>query len=158
MAPRIADQVHTVLKGREEERCRERERVTGKKVKRKKIPVPVVRLGPNALCEIDYLMLVREYDYDLSDPQFQDYCSSRGTLQLCGIRGSTRWKYFADDSLSKDDYLANPYFQFAQEFEGTRHKYTPEEMEFQWKVILLGRAKLQDCWELYKRKDRGSGD
>lgn len=157
MALRIADQVHRELKEREEERCRECERVTGGKVKRRKIPVPVVRMGPKALCQnIAYLMLVSEYDYDLLDPLFQDYCSSRGTLHLAGVPGSTRWHYFVDSSLTKDDYLANPYFQFAQEFEGTRHKYTPEEMEVLWKVIFLGRAVLQDCWELYKRKGHGS--
>jgi hypothetical protein len=159
MAPPIADQVHRRLKWREEQRCNELERATGKKAKRKKIPLPVVRMGPEALCQnLDYLILVSEYDYDLSDPKFQDYCSSRGTLHLAGVRGSTRWQYFAAYSLSKDEYLANPYFQFAQEIEGTRHKFTPEDIEVQWKIILLARATLQDCWELYKQKGRGSDD
>ncbi len=153
MAPRIADQVHRVLKARDDEHCRERERVTGKKVQRKNIQVPVVRLGPDALCQnIEYLLLVSEYDYDLSDSQFQDYCSARGTLHVAGVPGSTRWKYLADHTLAKDEYRSDPYFQFAQEFEGKRHKYSPDEVEVLWKVMLLGRATLQDCWELYTRK------
>jgi len=151
MAPTIAEQVQKCLKNHEEARCRELERATGKKVKRRPVPVPVVRIGPNALCQdTDYRMMVTEYDYDLADSQFQDYCSSRGTLHVAGEPRSTRWQYFADFSLTKDDYLADRNFQFAQEFEGTRHKYSAEDMEVLWKIMLLGRATLQDCWELFK--------
>lgn len=154
MAPLIAVQVHKVLKAREEERCVKLERSTGKKIKRRKIPRPVVRMGPDALCQnTDILKLVTEYDYDVSDLRFQDYCSSRGVTPG-GVHGSTRWKFFADHSLSKQDYLANPYFHFAQEFQGTRHTYTPEEMESQWNVIFLGRAALQDCWELLFKRNQ----
>ncbi|MCX6544365.1 MAG: hypothetical protein NTV05_08115 [Acidobacteria bacterium] len=159
MAPTIAEQVHKDFVRREEERCLERERITGKKVKRKEVPIPVVRLGPEALCQnIEHLLLVTEYDYDLSHRKFQDYCASRGSLQLAGIRGTTLWQYHADHSLSKDAYLADPYFQFAQEHEGTRHKYTPKDMDVQWKIIRLSRATFQDCWELFKGRGRGEAE
>ena len=58
----------------------------------------------------------------------------------------------ADYTKTKIDYLADPWFHFAQEFDGKRYRYTNEEMETGWKIVLLGRAKLQDCWELYSRE------
>ncbi len=159
MAPTIAEQVQKWLENREEERCLERERATGKKLIRKPVAVPIVRVGPRALCQnVDHLMKVSEYDFDLSDSRFQAYCSARGTLHVAGEPGSTRWQWHADCSLSKDEYLANRYFQFAQEFAGTRQRYTPEDMEVQWKIILLGRATLQDCWELFQSMDPGNED
>jgi len=156
MAPTVAEQVQKAQVAREETRCRQIELAKGKKVKRTTIPMPVVRGGPKALCQnLEYLADVAEYDYDLSDLPFQDYCLSRGMLHLAGAAGSTRWRYHADYWLSKDDYLAAPYFRFAQEHEGNRYKYSPSEMDVQWRIIHLARATLQDCWELYQGKTIG---
>ena len=126
MVPTITEQVHRVFKRRYEEDCLERERSSGKRVKRKPVPVPVVRVGPDALCaNTEYLFMVSEFEYDLASPGFQRSCTARGRLHVAGVPGSTRWQYFADHSRSKDEYLANPYFQVAQEVEGARHQVPP---------------------------------
>jgi hypothetical protein len=157
MVELIENQMHRYLIKREEEKCREieekmkngRDGVT-KKVKRKKVAKPWTRSGPKALCmEPDLLLMVDEYDYDLANKDFQEYCLNRGILGFAGDIGSKRWSFFLDFCKSKAEYLNDPYFQFAQEMNGKRHKYTDNEMEGGWKIIKLGRAKLQDCWELY---------
>lgn len=160
MVALIEDQIHQFLMDQEEERCRaikaehnKNEETKGKKVKRKTIPKPRVRPDDSALCqEVNLLIMVSEYDYDLSDKTFQAYCSDRGILHVAGEPGSRRWKYLADYRKTKSVYLADPYFQLSEEVDGKRHHYTNDEMETGWKIILLGRAKLQDCWELYSRK------
>jgi hypothetical protein len=101
--------------------------------------------------------MVSQYDYDLSDAGFQAYCSARGILHVAGEPESRRWKYYTEYQTNKDAFLADPYFQFSQEVDGKRIRYTDGEMETSWKVMLLGRAQLQDCWELYCRKPRKAG-
>lgn len=160
MVALIEDQVHQFLIDREEERCRaieaennKHKETMGKKVKRKKILKPLVRSGDSGLCqEVTFLMMVSEYDYDLSDKIYQAYCSARGILHVAGEPGSRRWKYLADYRKTKSAYFANSYFQLSEEVDGKQHRYTNEEIETGWKIMLLGRAKLQDCWELYSRK------
>jgi hypothetical protein len=160
MVALIADQVHQFLKNQEEERCRaveaeynKHKETIGKKVKRREIPKPVVRPSDSGLCqESTFLLMVSEYDYDLSNKTFQAYCSARGVLHVAGELGSRRWKYLADYRKTKSAYFADSYFQLSEEVDGKQHRYTNEEMETSWKIMLLGRAKLQDCWELYSRK------
>lgn len=151
--PTIAAQAHRILVAQEEARCVALEAKPGKRktpVKRHPVPVPVVRLGLTELCHrIEFLWMVTEYDYDLADPAFRQYCVDRGTA--CGAAlGSRRWDFFERHDLSKHDYLVDPYFQNANEHEGKRHRYTKDEMESGWKVIQLGRAVLQDAWEIYR--------
>lgn len=160
MAALIEDQVHQFLIDQEEERCRaleaennKTEETKDKKAKRKAISKPWARPGESALCQdTDLLLMVREYDYDLSEKTFQTYCSARGILHVAGELGSKRWKYVADFRKTKSAYLAEPYFQFSEEVNGKQHRYTNEEMETGWKIMLLGRAKVQDCWELFSRE------
>ena len=160
MVALIKEQIHQFLMEQEEKRCRaleeeynRSEETKGKTVKRKTISKPWVRSGKYALCqEIDLLIMVDEYDYDLSDKKFQDYCLARGVLHVSGKIGSKRWQYFLDHRKSKNDYLTDPYFQYAEEVDGKRHQYTNEEMEIGWKIMMLGRAQLQDCWELYSQE------
>jgi len=136
---------------KEEERCRALES-QGKKVKRKKIDKPWTRPSPDNLCqEPELLVLVCEFDYDLLNNAFKEYCHDRGILHVVGETGSKREKYFLDHNKSKSEYLKDPYFRFAQELDGKKYQYTVEEMETGWKTIQLGRAKLQDCWELYSK-------
>lgn len=160
MVASIENQIYQFLKDQEEERCREieaennkNEETKNKKVKRKTIPKPWVRPVDSTLCqEVDLLIMVSEYDYDLSDKTFQTYCSARGILHVAGEPGSRRWKYLTDYRKTKSAYLSDPYFQLSEEVDGKRHRYTDEEMETGWKIMLLGRAKLQDCRELYSRE------
>lgn len=149
--PPVAVQAQRALQEAEEQRCLAREQASGKPARRRNIRVPTVRLGPQALAHRhDLLILVRDYDYDLSDVAFCEYCRQRGTLSVAGVPKSRRWKIFADHQRTKEQYLADPYFHFAQTHEGGRHKYTDDEMASGWRVICYGRAVLQDCWELYQ--------
>jgi hypothetical protein len=145
----MANQVHRALVAKEEARCLEREKETGKPVRRRRIAVPLVRIGPKALCQrTEFLLMVTDYDYDLSNEAFQAYCTGRGTSCLAEP-GSRRWDFFADHRLAKEDYLADPYFRSAAEHEGSRHTHSDDEMSSGWRVIQFGRAVLQDSWELF---------
>jgi hypothetical protein len=160
MVALIEDQIHLFLIDQEEERCRaieaennKHKETKGKKIKRKTILKPWVRPSDSALCQdVELLIMVSQYDYALSNKTFQAYCSGRGILHVAGEPGTKRWKYLADYRKTKSAYFADSYFHFAEEVGGKRYSYTEEEMETGWKTMLLGRAKLQDCWELYSRK------
>jgi hypothetical protein len=159
MVPLIEDQIHQALKAQEEDRCRRleaqyarNEATKNKKVKRREIAKPWSRPGPQALCQdTDLLLLVSEYDYDLSRPDFQAYCRSRGILYMAGTPGTTRWEYSEHYGTTKAEFLDNPYFQYAQEVNGQRHRFTQDDMETQWRITCLARAQLQDCWELFSQ-------
>lgn len=157
MIAKIEDQIHKVRLDEEEKRCKELEQITGKKVPRRKI-TKWSRPGAEALCqESDFLSKVYEYDYDLSDNGFQNYCLSRGVLNVAGEKGSKRWDVFLNHNKTRNQYLSDHYFHFAQEVDGKRYKYTDDEMETGWKIILIGRGELQDCWELYSQKKTDQG-
>lgn len=159
MAAPIEDQMHQFLIAREEERCSEieqendkNEETRGNEVKRKTIPKPWTRPGPSTLCQEIYLLgMVGEFDYDLSDSAFQDYCCDRGVLHVAGEPGCRRWEYLSAHDGAKSRYLSDPYFQLAEEVDGKQYRFTDEELESGWMVILLARAKLQDCWEIYSK-------
>lgn len=156
-APTIAEQVYRGLVAREDERCLRVEAETGVREERRRIRVPLVRIGPRALCQnIDYLQMVTKFDYDLNDVRFQEYCQRRAALQIAGHPGTRRWMYFADCRLAKADYLADPYWQEAEESHGKRHRFSPDEMDSGWTVIQVGRAAFQDCWELYQIQEKST--
>jgi hypothetical protein len=98
--------------------------------------------------------LIREFDYDLHDVEFQNYCVARGTLHAVGAPGSLRWDYVAGYHKTKTDFLAEPYFQYSEELNGSRHRYTTSELDSDWLIVQLARAKMQDCWELYCKSNR----
>lgn len=114
------------------------------------------RPHPKALCQdIKILQKVTECDFDLSDPGFQRYATMRGVLYLAGVKGSPRWRFTDDFSKGREEFMRDAYFNFAQEYpagSGVRHKYTPDEMEFHWKTMILARGRLQDAWELYRTR------
>lgn len=152
----IEDQMHQFLVDAEEVRCRKlEESETGaskKAVVRRKIGKPWVRPSAQALChdiETIYLLMVSEFDYELANEDFQRYCSQRGVLHVAGESNSIRWEYMKNHKRTKAEYLANPFFQYAAGTSKEKYKYSPEEMETGWKIIQIGRAKLQDCWELF---------
>lgn len=155
MVALIEDQMHKFLVDQEEQRCRLIELDNpGMKVTRRKIQKPWTRPEHSTLCQdLALLIMVSEYDYRLSDAGFVDYCAKRGVLHVAGEPGSRRWGFMANYQKSKSDYLDDdPYFWFAEEVDGKRYRFTDEQMETGWRIITLGRAKLQDCWELYCRE------
>jgi hypothetical protein len=143
MATLIEDQIHQHFIALEAAKAQAEGR------KPRPVPKPWTR-SPQGMCPSDFLSVVKEYDYRLEDAAFQAYCRSRGVLHVAGVKDSRRWQFFAEHSKAKDEYVADPYFQFAEESQGTRYKYTAREMEVGWGIIELGRGVLQDCWELYQ--------
>ena len=154
----IEDQIHRVFVAREEERCRKLEaeyardpKKARKKVARPPVPKPWLRPVPQALLQDpDLLLLVTDHDYDITDPGFQEYCRSRGVFHVAGEEGSKRRAFFQNCALTKDDFLGDTFFHFAQPLNGKTYTYTSHEMQVAWDIVCLGRAKLQDCWELYR--------
>jgi hypothetical protein len=157
MVPRVEEQMHQALIAQEEERCKKlesdhekSEETRGKKVKRRAIARPWTRPAERSLCErADLLMLVTQYDYDLADESFLNHCEARGVLHVAGVPGSRRWEFFSDYGKLKSEYLADPYFQFAEKSSAKQYRYTDREMDSGWEIIVLGRATLQDCWQVY---------
>ena len=98
----VEDQIHRYYIQLEEQRCKQLEaeyaknsKTREKKAKRREIPKPWTRPGPYALCQDpEFLILVNEYDYNLSDAGFQQYCASRGVLHVAGEADSIRWLFF----------------------------------------------------------------
>lgn len=150
MATLIEDQIHKVFIAREKERCRALAAKTGKPVEPDEVPKPWRRDGRGILQDLELLKCVSEFDYDLADPKFQDYCRERGVLHVAGELDSQRWAYAKDWRKGKRVFLANPHFQRAQPHEGKTYRYTAEELETHWGILCLARATLQDCWELYR--------
>lgn len=103
-----------------------------------------------ALCQdIDQLLSIEEYTYDLGNAAFLEYCINRGVLYVAGRPGSRMWEYFRDTALGLDDWLSDETVRYAQEYEGSRHRYADEDMRAHWRSVLIGRGKLQDCWDLW---------
>ena len=82
----VAQQVRLGLQEQEDQRYRE-EKASGQKARRRNVSLPVVRMGPEALCHRDqgFLELVCAFDYDLADPAFCEYAKRRGVLSLAGV-------------------------------------------------------------------------
>ena len=157
MAMLIEDQMHNSLIALEEERCRKLEqenlkdpKKAGKKIKRKKFEKPWKRPSPVCLCqEYDLMLLVTDFDYDLSNKYFQKYCTERGVLYKAGEIGSRRWEYMLDYTKSKEDFCNDAYFQYAKVNDGSAYKYSDKEMNIHWDILCVSRVQLQDCWEIY---------
>lgn len=146
----LAAQILRGLQTAEETRCAKKEKNTGKKVTRREVQVPNFRSGPKALCHRrDLLTHVTEYDYDLSDAFFRDYAAARGVLYVAGKLGSERWRLFADPTLPLESFVGDPSFQYAVRCEMDRRKFSKRDLKIQWKILVHGRALLQDCWEIY---------
>lgn len=151
MVKLIEDQIHDALIEREKQRCKELEKKLKRPVKPRNIEKPWTRQNKVSLCqENELLELVQDYDYDLNNKNFQKYCEERGILHIAGEKDSKRWEFFVNYKKTKDEYFKDPYFQYAEEYNGKSYKYSKDEMEAGWKIIELGRAKLQDCWEIFK--------
>ncbi len=157
MVASIEEQIHQCLIETEEKRCAlidsdndSNGLGNGKRTTRRKIQKPWRRRAPQSLCqEIDLLSLVSEYDYDLHDSRFQEYCASRGVLHVAGKHGSGYWEYFSDFTKSDTEFFSDESRRFAQEVGGKRHRYSDDDLKSLWRIVIIGRAKLQDCWEIY---------
>ncbi len=152
LARLVANQIHQFLLDQEEARCQalELEANDGKSVKRKIIGAPWTRATPQTLCQDpDLLVMVSEYDYDLSNQEFKDFCNDRGVLNVAGTPDSEYWGFMSNYNKSKNDFLSNAILNRPSVSYGNQHQYSARELDVFWRIILIGRAKLQDCWEIY---------
>lgn len=152
--PLIENQIHDALIAVEEERCLKKEaelRQQGKpaQVKRSKIAKPWKREGVARCQDIDLLLHVSAHCYDLDDLKFREYARIRGVMHVAGLEGSRQWDFFRDTHLPFEDYERDPDLRLAIEWEGARRRFTDADMRTLWKTVLIGRAALQDCWELF---------
>jgi len=156
MALHIEDQMLRHLQEKEEQRCRmleEENRKTPKKkgiqVKRRKIQKPWTRFPNEALCqETELLLTVSEFDYDLSDESFQEYCRIRGVLHIAGNPNSRRWYYVKNHDIEENDFRKDRIIQYEKSIDGEEVERSKDAVDFDWKIISIGRAKIQDCWEI----------
>ena len=156
MVKPIESQIHEAAIEDEELRCQKIEaqnkldpKKKNRKVPRRKVGKPWTRGTYPKLCqETDWLARVSEYDYDLLNPEFQDYCRMRGVLHTAGELGGTRWEFCVNHGRSPAEYFeeigrtppqpANP-----------EDVVPPPEADTDWRIVRIARGKLQDCWELF---------
>jgi hypothetical protein len=104
------------------------------------------RPTPVALCQdVDTLLGIRRYDFDLNDPAFREYADRRGVLYLAGTPGSPQWRFVADHDVTEADFLGEPSFHVSI----GAHRYTDDDMATHWKIMRIAKAKLQDCWDIF---------
>ena len=107
---------------------------------------------PQMLCmRYETLCKITEYGYDLSDASFVDYARRRGCLNAAFKEESALHEYVREYRRTLEEFLADNRIDIthAQLYKGKRHKYTREEILGSWKIVLVARANLQDCWEVW---------
>lgn len=155
MATPIGDQMHKCLLEAEVERYAKsveeyEKNPSSEKPRKRASPKPWKRPGKLARCQdFNLLKLVNEFDFDLADPEFQAFCDKRAVLHVAGDLGGKYWSYFADLSKRRSDFINDKEFQTAVRLNGNAYRYTPDEMDALWNVVHLGRAQLQDLWEVF---------
>lgn len=156
--PSIEDQIHRRFQNREEQRClalEAQKRAQGKtgeeaEVERREVPKPWVRLG-EGLCPPEFQEVVTAFDYKLDAPGFEEYCRSRGVAHVIGL--DRRRALMADHQRTENAFMSDAYFRSAEPDEGRKgYRFSDAEMETQWRIVMLGRAALQDCWELFRAR------
>lgn len=104
------------------------------------------RTHPKMICQDFYsLIKVTEYSFDLSNIDFREYCERRGTLQKAGIEG--RFSFTANHKATKAEFFSK--FRLAILHRRKRYRFTDDEMETHWKIMLAAKGAMQDCWELF---------
>lgn len=108
---------------------------------------------PQTLCmRYETLCKITEYDYDLSDAGFVDYARRRGCMNGVFREGSALREYVRDHWRTQEGFLSDDRIGIthAQLYRGDRYKYTREELLGNWECVLVAKAHLQDCWEIYR--------
>lgn len=91
---------------------------------------------PVSICQdIEVLLRITEYDYDLKNRDFEKYCRSR-----FGFSRATDPKYFEQECNLDITY---------DEFASYWAKKGETNIALSWEIFNIERGKLQDCWEIY---------
>lgn len=156
--PSIEDQIHRHFQNREEQRClalEAQKRAQGKtgdeaEVERREVPKPWVRRG-EGLCPPEFQEVVTAFDYEFDAPGFEEYCRRRGVAHVIGL--DRRRVLMTDHQLTRAAFMRDTYFRSAEPVEGKKgYRFSDEDMETHWRIVLMGRAALQDCWELFRAR------
>lgn len=118
---------------------------------------------PVTICqEFDVLTSINEYDFDLNNLAFQNYCKKRGILHKAGIE--KRFLFTANHSATKKQFFEE--FRFGERVTDPtlilnlpqkdqlrqRYEFTDKELEIHWKIMLAAKGAFQDCWEIFTGK------
>ena len=100
------------------------------------------------LQDFNLLIKITEYDFDLTDQGFKDYCHARGVLQKMG--NDSRYNFTANHKAIKEEFFV--LFRYAKEYHGSSYRFTDKEMAIHWEIMLAAKGAIQDAWELYQNK------
>lgn len=111
------------------------------------------RPHPEAVCQDhDVLLRITQYDYDLEAPGFHMYHRERrGLLRGTGLPLDERViSFYRDHHKTKEQYIkeVGVVGRWGEEKTVGLVK-TEKQLETEWLLVLLARAKLQDSWELW---------
>jgi hypothetical protein len=122
------------------------------------------------LQDIDLLLKVMKYDYDLTNQDFVLYAKDRGCMNGAGIPElndpdyETHMKKYGTDEKTPLNNDRGQWRRWVREHWRTFEEYkssadlrqdlsgkaiSDEVRKFYWKCILIAKAQLQDCWEVY---------
>lgn len=105
-----------------------------------------------SLCQDwDVLRAVRQWDFDLNDPEFLNYAEGRGVLYKAGVIGSERFRFTGDHSVTEADFKNHPYFQrsLPSEKYPDGFRYSESALELHRQIMWAAKGALQDCWQLF---------
>jgi hypothetical protein len=138
------------------------------------------RLHPKMLLQdVNLLLKVTSFDYDLTDPEFVEYAHQRGSMSGAGYPEridpdyESQKRFYAKNPCFEADYryLADPNYvgnqlrPWLRNHHGTQEEFLrSEDMKYTksgallseehrlitWKCICIARAHLQDCWEIFQ--------
>lgn len=102
---------------------------------------------PFTICQDFYALIkVTEYSFDLSNNEFNEYCRRRGILYKAG--SGNRLEFTGNHSATKAQFFDE--FRYAIKYKDAEpYRFTDNEMETHWRIMLAAKGALQDCWELY---------
>ena len=91
--------------------------------------------------ELDVVIRVTEYDFDLENAEFREYADRRGVLFKAGV--GKRFAFTKNHAATKAEFFRE--FRFSKK--GVR--FSDDDMEFHWRIMLAAKGYMQDAWELF---------
>jgi hypothetical protein len=113
------------------------------------------------ITDYDTVMKITEFDFDLTAPGFGEYAAKRLGFQIFEVNGGQVRKAVNDHSLTEESFMASDMFRDNQQAinlkfvdnDGNPLKLRTlpdDERRSWWKIIHMTKARLQDCWEVWR--------
>ncbi len=108
-------------------------------------------VGPGSLFDLDdrIVLTVDSFDYDLDDKEFVEFLDRIAQLHICRKKDCAFWKLLQLKTTTRADFFDNPEMQYAQEFNGERHRYSKIELEVHYRIFVCTRVYLQGTYDAY---------